>query len=303
MHTAIRQSNLMTRARIVQAIRDFFHSENFMEVETPIRIPTPIPEANINPVPSRDWFLQASPEINMKRLLTRGHNRIFQVCKCFRDQERGRRHLPEMTLLEWYCADQEYKYLMDQTIRLVRYIADRVNSSDIITYGDHRVDVHGKWDRLTVSEAFNRYTDTTLQQALEDGRFDELLGIQIEPNLGLDRPLFLVDYPVQCGSLARRKLTDPSAVERFELYIAGLELCNGFSELTDASEQRQRFNEEQIHMRKLGKPTTCLPEKFLNELEEMPPAAGNALGVDRLVMLFTNSESIDSVVAFTPEEM
>ncbi len=272
-------------------------------METPIRIPTPIPEAHITPVPSRDWFLQASPELSMKRLLARGYNQIFQICKCFRDQERGKRHLPELTLLEWYCADQDYNFLMNQTMRLIRFVAARIHSSGVITYGDHRVELETVWDRMTVLEAFQRYTATTPQQALHQGRFDELLGIQIEPKLGLIRPQFLLDYPVECGSLARRKSTDPLVVERFELYIAGLELCNGFSELADVGEQRQRFKEEQRRIQAQRKPAGRLPEKFLAELEEMPLSAGNALGVDRLVMLFTNSRSIDEVVAFTPEEM
>ena len=139
--------------------------------------------------------------------------------------------------------------------------------------------------------------------ALQNQRFDEIMGLEIEPHLGLTRPLFLYDYPAACGALARLKPGRPEVAERFELYMGGLELCNGFSELTDAAEQRQRFGEESERRRAAGKSGYPLSEPFLKALESMPAATGNALGIDRLVMLLLNRDRIDDVVAFIPEEL
>jgi lysyl-tRNA synthetase class 2 len=145
-----------------------------------------------------------------------------------------------------------------------------------------------------------------MQDALATGRFDEIAGIEIEPRLGLRQPVFLFDYPLACGALARRKPDkqpdDPDLVERFELYIGGLELCNAFSELIDPLEQRRRFELEQEHRRAAGKPVYPMPARFLEALAHMPEATGNALGIDRLVMLLADSARIDDVVAFTPQE-
>jgi lysyl-tRNA synthetase class 2 len=143
----------------------------------------------------------------------------------------------------------------------------------------------------------------TARQALERDCFDEVMGVDIEPQLGLDRPVFLYDYPASCAALARRKPETPSVAERFELYIAGLELCNAFSELTDAKEQRERFAAENHTRERLGRIAYPPAEPFLRDLSTMPPAAGNALGVDRLVMLFADAASIDEVVAFAPEAL
>ena len=142
-----------------------------------------------------------------------------------------------------------------------------------------------------------------MEAALQNDRFDVIMVEEIEPNLGKSQPVFLYDYPASRGALARLKPTDSRYAERFELYIGGLEICNAFSELTDPVEQRARFEREQDHRRQTGKPGYPIPEKFLAALENMPAAAGNALGIDRLVMLFTDAKKIDHVVAFTPEEL
>jgi lysyl-tRNA synthetase class 2 len=144
---------------------------------------------------------------------------------------------------------------------------------------------------------------TTPEEALSAGRFDEVVGLHIEPHLGWERPVFLYDYPAECAALARLKPERPSRAERFELYIGGIELCNGFSELNDAGEQRRRFQQALEAGRRAGRPTTPLPERFLADLTRMPPATGNALGVDRLAMLMAGTVDIDDVTAFTPEEL
>lgn len=295
--------NLIRRAEILQLIRGFFRAHGFLEVETPIRIPVPLPEAHIDLIGSEGWVLQPSPEICMKPLVAAGCERIFQICKCFRKGERGRRHLPEMTMLEWYAAAETYSDLMTHTEQLILSIAQGLGLGRELMYQGARIDLTPPWPRLTVAEAFRRYASLPADAALAQGRFDELMGMEIEPRLGAERPVFIHDYPAACGSLARLKPGDPSVAERFELYIGGLELCNGFSELTDPVEQRRRFEAELEIKRRRGQPVHGLPQKFLEALSAMPPCAGNALGVDRLMMLLADAASIDEVVAFTPNRL
>ena len=302
-HSSIHRKNLARRADLLRCVRGFFAEGGYLEVETPVRIPVPLPEAHIEVIAADGWVLQPSPEICMKRLLAAGYEKIFQICKCFRKAERGRRHLPEMTMLEWYAVGETYLDLMTRCEELVLHIAQGLGAGLSIRYQGWTIDLTPPWERLTVADAFTRYGSLSITAALAQGRFDAVMGLEIEPRLGLERPVFLYDYPAEHGSLARLKPEDPSVAERFELYIGGLELCNGFSELNDVTEQRRRFAAEQDLMQARGTPVHPLPEKFLAALAHMPPCAGNALGIDRLVMLFTDAAAIDEVVAFTPEEL
>lgn len=298
-----RKKALHTRAVILQAIRDFFLQRNYLEVETPYRIPAPAPEAHIDAVPADGWFLHTSPELCMKRLLAAGYPRIFQLCHCWRKGERGTRHVPEFTMLEWYCAGVDYAGLMEETEALLQSVARRLGRRSRLSYGGRNIALASPWPRITVDEAFTRYAQTAMAEALAQDRFDEMMVRDIEPRLGLDKPAFLCDYPAERGSLARLRADNPAVAERFELYIAGLELANGFSELNDAEEQRARFLQEEAHRRSQGKRPYPLAEKFLDELRNMPASAGIALGVDRLVMLFVDTATIDDVMAFPPEEL
>ena len=240
----------------------------------------------------------------MKRMLAAGIPRIFQICKCFRQGERGRLHLPEMTLLEWYRADSNYLDLMDECEALINFIAGMDGSAeDILVYQGKKIKLTPPWPRLSVSEAFEKLSSIPVDAALERGQFDEIMVEKIEPHLGRGRPVFLYDYPASRGALARLKPEDSRYAERFELYIGGLEICNAFSELIDPDEQRSRFEGELAHRRESGKRVYPIPHKFLNALQDMPQAAGNALGIDRLAMLFCDSKQIDDVVVFTPEEL
>jgi len=307
MTTSNRQAaclkNLRLRARIIRAVRQFFAENDYLEVETPIQIPAPAPEAYIDAQPSGSWFLQTSPELCMKRLLAAGYPRIFQICKCFRRNERGRRHLPEMTLLEWYTAGHDYTDMMTQCEALLTEVADSIGHRDGLCYQGRRIDLTLPWPRMMVAEAFERLSGISVEQAMEEDRFDEVMGLDIEPQLGIDKPVFLYDYPAACGALARLKSSNRRLAERFELYIGGLELCNAFTELNDANEQRARFDAERESRRQAGLTVYPMPERFLETLKDIPDAAGNALGIDRLVMLFADTTEIDDVVAFTPEEL
>jgi lysyl-tRNA synthetase class 2 len=297
------RANLEWRALLLAAVRSFFSSAGYLEVETPVRIPAPALEAHIDPVASESWYLQTSPELAMKRLLSAGFPHIYQICRCFRQGERGRRHLPEFTLLEWYTAQEDYRHMMNQTEALVRDVVVRLTGRSQIVYQDRTIDLALPFERLSVEEAFARWAECLPADALAAGCFDEIVGLKIEPRLGWAHPVFLYDYPAACAALARRRADRPDVAERFELYIGGVELCNGFSELTDPNEQRRRFETEQAVRRREGKPLAPMPEAFLSILPDMPPATGNALGLDRLAMLLIGSEDIDDVTAFIPEEL
>ncbi len=294
---------LIKRAKIIQAVHQFFIDNDYLEVDTPCRIPAPAPEAHIDSQASGEWFLQTSPELCMKRLLAAGYSRIFQITKCFRENERGARHIPELAMLEWYCTHITYLELMDQCEDLICFAARACGNQDAICFQEKNIDLSKPWDRMSVSEAFEKYAPISMTESILKDSFDEIIGCEIEPNLGLDKPLFLYDYPASKAALSRLKPDDPGLAERFELYIGGIELCNAFTELIDPVEQKKRFEEEQQHRKSMGKPVYPMPDEFLKALEFMPPAAGNALGLDRLVMILTDTAKIDDVVAFTPEEL
>jgi lysyl-tRNA synthetase class 2 len=293
--------NLKKRSLVMDLTRDFFRSMGYIEVETPVRCPSIIPEAHIDPVASQESYLQASPELCMKRLLARGADKIFQICKCFRQGERGRRHLPELTLLEWYAVDQTYEDLMDQCQGLLRHIAEGLGAPDRLVYQGTSLDLTKAFQRMTVAGAFEQFSDLSLSRAIDTGQFDEIISFDIEPHLGMSRPCFLYDYPLSMASLAAVHPEKPDTAQRFEMYAVGIELANGFTELTDHELQRKRFESENELRIRQGKAKLPLPEKFLSDLALMPSAAGIALGMDRLVMLFCDASDIEQVVAFPPE--
>ncbi|KQC09912.1 MAG: elongation factor P--(R)-beta-lysine ligase [Smithella sp. SDB] len=294
---------LQLRAKLIQSIRYFFIQNNFLEIETPLRIPSPAPEEHIEAIRSENWFLQTSPELSMKRLLAAGYPRIFQISKCFRATERGNKHLPEFTMLEWYVAQFDYHQLMDQCEAMLVTAFKDMGHDKNITWQNKEISLATPWEKISIAAVFNIYAPISLQQALHQDKFDEIMVEYIEPFLGIDRPTFIYDYPTQLAALAKTKKSNPDVAERFELYIGGLELANGFSELTDADEQRQRF-EEALNARTAKNWIHYeMPEKFLKILETVPQSAGIALGIDRLAMILADTDKIDDVVAFTPESL
>jgi lysyl-tRNA synthetase class 2 len=193
--------------------------------------------------------------------------------------------------------------LMEECEALIQYVAIDIGYGERIQYQNRLIDLSSPWLRVKVKDAFSKYSRISMGEALEKDLFDEIMVSDIEPRLGIEKPTFIYDYPSKRRSLARLKKDDPGIAERFELYIGGLELGNAFSELTDPQEQRLCFQLENDYRRLAGKPVYPIPEKFLAELEFMPEASGMALGIDRLVMIFLNAQTIDEVVAFTPEEL
>jgi lysyl-tRNA synthetase class 2 len=293
---ARKQDRLAERARIIQAIRAFFIERKFLEVETPQRIPVNAPEPHIDAMPSGPMWLQTSPELAMKRLLAAGYGDMFQICRVWRDNEKGSRHLPEFSLLEWYRVNADYEQLMQDCEQLFAHLLP----AGQLRWQGAEIDLTHPWRRMTLREAFVQHASCGADEAIKNNCFEEVLTTEVEPALG-PNPVFLTEYPAPLAALARTKKTDPAVAERCELYIGGMELANGFSELNDPVEQRNRFEQDELQRRDAGKPPCPLPEAFLFELSNLPEAAGIALGIDRLVMLLTDAPTIDDVVAFLPD--
>ena len=294
---------LGVRSQVLQAIRCFFIERDFVEIETPVRIPIPALETYIDAVPSAPQFLRTSPELHMKRLLADGCQRLFQMGPCFRRGEQGKLHNPEFTMLEWYRRDAGYLDMLVDTKALLAYVTREVFGKTWFEYQGSRVDMLPVWDCLTVEEAFLRFAGWNPVTRFDPDRFDVDLIEKIEPSLPSDRPVVLKDYPAAAAALARIKPGNPAVAERWELYVGGMELANAFSELTDAVEQRRRFEACAAQRKAAGREVYPLDEKFLVALnQDMPPCGGIALGVDRLVMLLTNSSSIEQVRPFCREE-
>ena len=298
-----RKPALWLRAGLTQAVRRFFIQRGYLEVETPHLIPAPAPEVHINALRAETGFLHTSPEICMKRLLAAGYPKIFQICRTFRQGERGERHLSEFTLLEWYESGSDYLRLMDECEEMICFLSLQLGRRDSLVYQGREIFLRRPWEKIPVSRAFELYAGISMDEALRTDCFDQLMVEKIEPKLNHSRPVFLYDYPASLAALSRLKPDQPDLAERFELYLGGLEIANAFSELTDPLEQEKRFRCDLKTRLDMGQPGYPLPHKFLQDLCHLPPSAGIALGLDRLVMLFTDQVLIDNVVAFTLEEL
>jgi elongation factor P--(R)-beta-lysine ligase len=301
---AAKRANLELRAQVIQSARAFFLEQGFLEVQTPVLASELAPEPHIEPIPAGEkGFLISSPELYMKRLLAAGYRNIFQISPAFRRGERGRLHHPEFTLIEWYRAGVDYGALQEDCRTLIATICTATKRWPGWFYRERWLEAEGDWQCYTVWEAFRRFAGWDPGPEAEQTRFDTDLVEKVEPHLGFPRPCILKDYPAHQAALARLKPGDPSVAERFELYWAGVELANGYSELIDAREQRLRF-EANLQMRhRLNYPPIPLPEIFLDSMAHLPPCAGIALGIDRLVMLLANADSLDQIVAFSPGDV
>jgi len=330
---ADRQPLLAARGRITAAARDFFRSRGFTEVEGAVLQISPGNEAHLHGfatdlrapdgTPSR-LYLHTSPEFACKKLLAAGERKIFDFARVFRNRERGALHHPEFTLLEWYRAEEPYEAVMDDCVALVAAAA-RAAGARRLAFRDRIATPFAEPERMTVAQAFARFANVDLlATVLADGTdrdalataaakagirvaaddtwadvFSRVLVERIEPNLGVGRPTILYEYPAAEAALARPSAHDPRVAERFELYACGVELANGFGELTDAAEQRRRFETEMAEKARLHGERYPLDEDFLAALATMPPASGVALGFDRLVMLLTGAQRIEQVI-WTP---
>jgi lysyl-tRNA synthetase class 2 len=323
---------LAARGAITKAVRAWFDAQGFAEVETGILQVSPGNETHLH-APRTELtgpdgrratrYLRTSPEFACKKLLAAGEPKIFEFARVFRDRERGDLHLPEFTMLEWYRADAAYDAVIDDTIRL---IADAARATGIgrFSFRGKMADPFAEPERLTVAAAFERFAGIDLLASVADGKgdrdglaaaarqgvritdhdtwsdiFSKVLVEHVEPQLGQGRLTVLFEYPVPEAALARAKPSDPRVAERFEVYACGVELANGFGELTDAREQRLRFASAMEEKQRRYGERYPLDEEFLHAVAGMPEASGVALGFDRLVMLASGATRIDQVV-WTP---
>ena len=291
-----KRDRMIFRAGIISAVRQYFLEEGFLEVSTPLLNPSVIPEEHIDIIQSEVGFLMPSPEICMKPLLAAGYGNIFQISPAFRKGEKGDHHLPEFTLLEWYRTEVDYHALAQDCERLFQRICMDLFQQETITYQGIGIDLTVPWPRVDVSEAFQRLAGWDPAKEKLPEKFEMDLVEKVVPGLTSGKPFFLIDFPHYEASLARKKANDPLKAERLELFAGGLELANGFSELTDPGEQRRRFELVNQVREQRGVSPYPMPVRFLDSLEHMPPSAGMALGMDRLVMLLTDAARIDEVV-------
>jgi lysyl-tRNA synthetase class 2 len=323
---------LEKRAAIADSLRRFFRTQGFAEVETPILQVSPGNETHLH-APRTELtdragsrvtrYLRTSPEFAAKKLLAAGEERIFEFARVFRDRERGDLHLPEFTMLEWYRAGSAYDAVMDDSCALVGAAAEAAETRRF-TFRGRQADPLAAPERLTVAEAFQRHAGIDLLSTIEGGAgnrqllaeaarggvrladddtwsdiFSKTLVEHVEPKLGQGRLTLLYEYPCPESALARVSADDSRVAERFELYACGVELANGFGELTDAAEQRRRFEMAMDEKQRRYGERYPLDEEFLAALANMPPASGVAMGFDRLVMLAAGATKIDQVV-WTP---
>ncbi len=295
---ARRRGNLERRAALFAAIRHFFDAHGFLEVETNVRIPAPVPEEFIESIPASGEFLRASPEIAMKIMVAAGYERIYQIGRCFRAGEHGGRHREEFTMLEYYAAGMNYRELADFTTGFIREAAERIFGRPELTFRGEKIDLGVPPEILTVADAYRRYCGVSMEEASRKDIFDELMVTRIEPKLGCEHLTILTDYPAERASLARLKPDDHSVAERWELYIGGLELANAYGELLDPVEQRERFRLATRVRQAAGMLDYPNPDDFFLALEQgMPFCSGAALGLDRLAMVFADAADIGDVRA------
>lgn len=324
--TRERVTNLHARAKALTAVRSFFGAREFVEVETPLLVPSPGLEIHLDAVPARGGYLITSPEYQMKRLLAAGFERIYQVCKCFRGNERGPHHAGEFTMIEWYRAYEDLDAIVRDTEALVAHVVRAVSGTALARAGGRSIDVGPPWPRMTVREAMRTFALVEVQgdepagalreavraagievdeaAAWDDAFFAAFLA-RVEPAIAaLDRPLILEDWPTPLAALAQRRPDDLRTAFRFEAYVGGIELANAFGELTDHVEQRARFEDDLRVRRERGRGIYPIDEKLLGALAEgLPPCAGIALGFDRLVMLAVGAERIADVLTFAADEL
>lgn len=298
---------LRLRSEIIKSIRSFFYDRGFIEVETPRLIKAPAPEPYIETFPvfrkhKKPLFLIPSPELHMKRLLAEGLDKIFQICHVFRKEERGRFHLPEFTILEWYRTGSDYNDLMSDCEELLQETASATGftGKKIMSQGQE-VDVSPPFLRMTVEEAFEKYAGWKPGASPDSERFNHDMVTKVEPSLPKEKPVFLKDYPSSFASLAKLRKGDENIAERVELYACGIELANGFSELVDQEEQERRFIEEAKIRKEAGLLDYPMPLEFLSSLKTLPQCAGMSMGIDRLLMILSNSKEIDEVVSFVED--
>lgn len=290
--------NLKLRARALRALRGWFHGQGYFEVETPVRIAAPAPEPHIDCPRCGGGWLRASPELQMKKLVAGGADRIFQIGPCFREGERGRLHNPEFTMLEWYRRGATALDILDETVALLRHVARESIGTATVRHRGVACDLGADWRVVRVRDAYRELAGWDPFEDFDQDRFDEDMVLKIEPGLPKDVPAVLYGYPREAASLSRLNAEDARMAERWELYICGVEVANAFGELADGAEQRRRFEAARRERAALGEDDYPLDEDFLRALEggAFPECGGIAVGIDRLAMLLCGADDIASAM-------
>lgn len=318
------------REQVIKAIRSFFDERKFHEVETPILMGNPPAESYLdvfqttlldrarNGTPA---YLSTSPEVPLKKLIVAGIGNCYSITKSFRNTEmQSRTHNPEFTILEWYRTHVSYEKIMDDCEVFILHINTSIGHGNILTYQGKSFDLSKKWQRITVADAFMKWAQVDLRTFfdIENARktckkkgyvvhtsntweelYNQIYLNEIEPHLGVEAPTIIYEFPGTMAALARKKDSDPRFAERFEFYIAGLELGDCYGELTNWKEQEARFHEELKELKRLGKTLYDYDHDFIAALKEgMPEASGIAVGIDRLIMLFANVTHIADTMFF-----
>jgi lysyl-tRNA synthetase, class II len=318
------RKTFIIRSRIIQEMRAFMIAKGYLEVETPMMQPIPggaaaKPFETHHNALDMKLYLRIAPELYLKRLVVGGFEKVFEINRNFRNEGLSTRHNPEFTMIEFYEAYRDFRYLMDFTEEMLRHLAEKVHGTMQLPYGDHVVDLSQPFARLTVVEAIRRHhprfsaEDLGKREVLvaellkagvkaKDGAGVAALQLQLFEEIAEQhciQPTFIVDYPAEVSPLARRNDQDPSVTDRFELYITGREMANGFSELNDPEDQASRFDEQARAKAEGDEEAMFYDADYIRALEHgLPPTAGEGIGIDRLVMLFTNSPSIRDVILF-----
>lgn len=317
----------LIREKITKAVRLYFAQEKLHEIETPILLPHPPAESyldvfettllNRQRKPTKA-YLSTSPEVSLKKLMVAGLGNCYSLTKSFRNMEtQSTLHNPEFTILEWYRVGADYFDIMKDCEKLLLAIA----GGSTLTYQGTKVDLTPPWERITVAQAFKRYADVNFDDFFDHAEkiakkkeysvggstweelFNQIFLNEIEPKLGRTKPTILYEFPASLAALAQKKKSDPRVAERFEFYIAGLELGDAYSELTDPAEQEERFNTELVEVKRLGKTMYDYDHDFINALKVgLPKCSGIAVGLDRLVMLLTDTKDIADTLFFPARE-
>ena len=314
----------LTRSRIIQSIRAFFEERGYLEVETPMMHPIPggaaaRPFITHHNALNMDFYLRIAPELYLKRLVVSGMEKVFEINRSFRNEGISTRHNPEFTMLEFYEAYQDHIYLMNLTETLIRELAIKVLGTTEISYQGYKINLSNPFLQLSITQAIQKFHPEHTDAQLNDRAYLikklEALNISYKPEDGIGKlqlslfdettehllmdPTFIVDYPSDVSPLARRNDKNPGVTDRFELYITGREMANGFSELNDPEDQAARF-QEQVRAKESGdKEAMHYDGDYIRALEHgLPPTAGEGIGIDRLIMLLTDSPSIRDVILF-----
>lgn len=326
---------LKKREKIIDAIRLFFKQQDFLEVDTPLMVRSPGMEPYLEVFEttlldtdrsSQKAYLLTSPEYALKKLLAAGIPKLFQICKSFRNGEgKSKKHNAEFTIMEWYRTNADYIDIMDDCENLCRFIVQTLFGKTTFTYQGKDFNFTKPWERLSVAQAFQKYCNIDVKTLLDEkllleaGKkrgfsvdkhttweqiYNQFFLNDIDVHLGVEQPTILYDYPVSQASLSKKKRGDPRFAERFEFYLAGIEMGNAFSELTDADEQLRRFQIEREERKSLGKTLYDIDMDYIEALHSgIPQSGGIAVGIDRLCMFFSNTADIQDIITFPTWEL